>query len=92
MTDTGRGLLFAVASIASSVSKRHAALVTTKSSTTGARRGLGLALVRQVVESRNGMISVGHDNGAVFTAVLPQCVAVAHEAREAPREKAPAKP
>jgi two-component system CitB family sensor kinase len=48
--------------------------VTTKSSTTGARRGLGLALVRQVVESRSGMISVGHDGGAVFTAVLPRCV------------------
>jgi two-component system CitB family sensor kinase len=48
--------------------------VTTKSSATGARRGLGLALVRQVVESRSGMISVGHDGGAVFTAVLPQCV------------------
>src|SRR5580693_3183946 len=48
--------------------------VTTKSSTTGARRGLGLALVRQVVERRGGMISVGHDAGAVFTAVLPKCV------------------
>jgi len=48
--------------------------VTTKSSTTGARRGLGLALVRQVVESRGGMVSVGHDGGAVFTAVLPGCV------------------
>ncbi len=50
--------------------------VTTKSSTTGARRGLGLALVRQVVEGRGGMISVGHDGGAVFTAVLPKCVGV----------------
>ena len=48
--------------------------VTTKSSTTGARRGLGLALVRQVVTGRGGMISVGHDGGAVFTAVLPNCV------------------
>lgn len=48
--------------------------VTTKSSATGARRGLGLALVRQVVESRSGMISVGYDGGAVFTAVLPRCV------------------
>ena len=48
--------------------------VTTKTSTTGARRGLGLALVRKVVEGRGGMISVGHDAGAVFTAVLPQCV------------------
>ena len=46
--------------------------VTTKTSTTGARRGLGLALVRKVVEGRGGMISVGHDSGAVFTAVLPQ--------------------
>ncbi|MBV9206351.1 MAG: sensor histidine kinase [Actinobacteria bacterium] len=45
--------------------------VTTKSSATGARRGLGLALVRQVVEGRGGMISVGHDGGAVFTAVIP---------------------
>ena len=50
--------------------------VTTKSSTTGARRGLGLALVRKVVEGRGGMISVGHDSGAVFTAVLPKCVGV----------------
>jgi two-component system CitB family sensor kinase len=53
--------------------------VTTKSSATGARRGLGLALVRQVVESRGGMISVGHDDGAVFTAVLPRCVGVSAE-------------
>jgi two-component system CitB family sensor kinase len=50
--------------------------VTTKSSATGARRGLGLALVRQVVEGRGGMISVGQDGGAVFTAVLPECVGV----------------
>ncbi len=54
--------------------------VTTKSSTTGARRGLGLALVRQVVTGRGGMISVGHDGGAVFTAVLPKCVGVAGDA------------
>jgi two-component system, CitB family, sensor kinase len=49
--------------------------VTTKSSATGARRGLGLALVRQIVEGRGGMISVGQDGGAVFTAVLPGCLA-----------------
>ena len=48
--------------------------VTTKSSVTGARRGLGLALVRQIVEGRGGMISVGDDGGAVFTAVLPGCL------------------
>jgi two-component system CitB family sensor kinase len=49
--------------------------VTTKSSATGARRGLGLALVRQIVEGKGGMISVGQDDGAVFTAVLPECLA-----------------
>jgi sensor histidine kinase regulating citrate/malate metabolism len=54
--------------------------VTTKSSATGARRGLGLALVRQVVTGRGGMISVGHDDGAVFTAVLPMCLGAAQEA------------
>jgi two-component system CitB family sensor kinase len=48
--------------------------VTTKSSVTGARRGLGLALVRQIVESMGGMVSVGQDVGAVFTAVLPGCL------------------
>jgi two-component system, CitB family, sensor kinase len=49
---------------------------TTKSSPAGARRGLGLALVRQVAERRNGMVSVGRDGGAVFTVVLPGCLAV----------------
>jgi two-component system CitB family sensor kinase len=48
--------------------------VTTKSSVTGARRGLGLALVRQIVEGMGGMVSVGQDVGAVFTAVLPGCL------------------
>jgi signal transduction histidine kinase len=74
--------------------------VTTKSSVTGARRGLGLALVRRVVESRGGMISVGHDQGAVFTAVLPNCLApgaageaVAGEGEAAAEsEEAPASP
>src|SRR5579863_3318332 len=48
--------------------------VTTKSAVTGARRGLGLALVRQIVEGMGGMVSVGQDGGAVFTAVLPGCL------------------
>ena len=48
--------------------------VTTKSSVTGARRGLGLALVSQIVEGVGGMVSVGQDGGAVFTAVLPGCL------------------
>jgi two-component system, CitB family, sensor kinase len=54
--------------------------VTTKSSVTGARRGLGLALVRQIVEGMGGMVSVGQDGGAVFTAVLPGCLAPADAA------------
>jgi two-component system, CitB family, sensor kinase len=48
--------------------------VTTKSSVTGARRGLGLALIWQIVEDMGGMVSVGQDGGAVFTAVLPGCL------------------
>jgi two-component system CitB family sensor kinase len=52
---------------------------TSKSSLAGARRGLGLALVRQVVERRSGMISVGQDGEAVFTASLPGCLAPEHE-------------
>jgi two-component system CitB family sensor kinase len=54
--------------------------VTTKSSVTGARRGLGLALVRQIVEGLGGMVSVGQDGGAVFTAVLPGCLEPAEPA------------
>ncbi|HLI39526.1 MAG TPA: sensor histidine kinase [Streptosporangiaceae bacterium] len=50
---------------------------TSKSSLTGARRGLGLALVRQITQRRGGMVSVGHDQGAVFTAVLPRCLGAA---------------
>lgn len=45
--------------------------VSTKESVTGARRGLGLALIRQIIEREGGTISVGQDVGAVFTAVLP---------------------
>ena len=40
--------------------------VTTKSSVTGARRGRGLAPVRQVVTGRGGMISVATTPGGVF--------------------------
>ncbi|HEV2373209.1 MAG TPA: sensor histidine kinase [Streptosporangiaceae bacterium] len=54
---------------------------TSKSSPTGARRGLGLALVRQITERRGGMVSVGRDGGAVFTVVLPGCLDVPATAR-----------
>jgi len=58
--------------------------VTTKSSVTGARRGLGLALVRQIVNGMGGMVSVGQDGGAVFSAVLPGCLAAQPGERPAP--------
>jgi two-component system CitB family sensor kinase len=62
---------------------------TSKPSPTGVRRGLGLALVRQTAERRGGMISVGGDNGAVFTVVLPGCLdpAAALRARNTPTTK-----
>jgi two-component system CitB family sensor kinase len=66
--------------------------VTTKSSVTGARRGLGLALVRQIVEGRGGMISVGHDGGAVFTAVLPGCLTAERAPDPATEPATPANP
>ncbi|HLI23617.1 MAG TPA: ATP-binding protein, partial [Acidimicrobiales bacterium] len=47
---------------------------TTKASPDGTRRGIGLALVRQVVERWGGAVEVGGDDGAVFTATLPGCL------------------
>lgn len=47
---------------------------TTKQSRTGAHRGLGLALVRQLVCRRGGMIQVSGERGAVFTVLLPRCL------------------
>jgi two-component system CitB family sensor kinase len=63
--------------------------VTTKESATGARRGLGLALVRQIVERRGGMVSVGRDEGAVFTAVLPASLRADTGAPSAAADDAP---
>jgi two-component system, CitB family, sensor kinase len=62
---------------------------TSKSSPTGARRGLGLALVRQITERRGGMVSVGRDGGAVFTVVLPGCLAAPDPAGQPERLAAP---
>jgi len=49
----------------------------TKDSRSGARRGLGLALVRQTVERRGGFVEVGNRDGAVFSVLLPGCMRVA---------------
>jgi two-component system CitB family sensor kinase len=46
--------------------------VSTKASMSGARRGLGLALVRQVTEKLGGTVSARNDGGAIFTVVLPR--------------------
>ena len=62
---------------------------TSKSSPTGASRGLGLALVRQITQRRGGMISVGRDAGAVFTAVLPGCVRPSDQPESAGEEPVP---
>jgi len=52
---------------------------TTKPSRTGARRGLGLALVREVVARRGGVVDVGQEVGAVFSVLLPGIVLGASE-------------
>lgn len=44
---------------------------TTKTSAEGSRRGLGLALVRQVASRRGGEVTVVNQGGAVFTVRLP---------------------
>ncbi|MGH9302932.1 MAG: ATP-binding protein [Acidimicrobiales bacterium] len=44
---------------------------TTKASFSGARRGLGLTLVRQVVERHGGLVAVETEIGAVFSVLLP---------------------
>jgi two-component system CitB family sensor kinase len=54
---------------------------TTMWAPSGAHRGIGLALVRQITERRGGMLSVGRDSGAVFTAVLPAVVSLPETAR-----------
>ena len=66
--------------------------VTTKASAAGARRGLGLALVRQIVEGCGGMVSVGHDDGAVFTAMLPGCLSADAPTDETTRPRQSTRP
>jgi two-component system CitB family sensor kinase len=52
---------------------------TTKPSRTGARRGLGLALVRETVARRGGLVDVHQEVGAVFSVLLPGVAAPAPE-------------
>lgn len=50
---------------------------TTKVSDTGSRRGLGLAVLQQLVHRRGGQVTVGADprsGGALFSVVLPAAV------------------
>ncbi len=51
----------------------------TKESRSGARRGLGLALLRQIVQRRGGFVEVSKQEGAVFTVLLPGCLRRAAE-------------
>jgi two-component system CitB family sensor kinase len=55
----------------------------TKHSPSGASRGMGLALVRQVVQRRGGTVVVEGDRGAVFRVSLPLSV-VDNVGEEAP--------
>ncbi len=49
----------------------------TRPRTGGRRRGIGLALVREVVRRNGGEVTVAGEAGAIFTARLPLRVAVA---------------
>ncbi|MDQ6876725.1 MAG: histidine kinase, partial [Candidatus Dormibacteraeota bacterium] len=44
---------------------------TTKAAAPGSRRGLGLALVKQVAARRDGRVTVVNQGGAMFTVRLP---------------------
>ncbi len=50
---------------------------TTKSRSGGRRRGIGLALVREVAHRNHGEVAVANEGGAVFTVRLPLRVAAA---------------
>jgi two-component system CitB family sensor kinase len=76
MAPAGTDLVLSVADSGSGVPEPDRAAIfadgwTTKPSRTGARRGLGLALVREVVGRRGGVVDVGQDVGAVFSVLLP---------------------
>lgn len=55
---------------------------TTKCSPSGARRGLGLALVHKLVTRRGGIVSVDSEVGATFRVRLPAFVTVPREPHE----------
>jgi two-component system CitB family sensor kinase len=78
---SGGDLLVQVADSGPGVSEAHRAAVfvdgwSTKASRSGARRGLGLALVSQIVQRRGGFVEIGRRDGAVFSVLLPGCVTV----------------
>jgi two-component system CitB family sensor kinase len=61
---------------------------TTKPSRTGARRGLGLALVRETVARRGGLVDVRQEVGAVFSVLLPGVAAPPPEHLSVPEDAA----
>lgn len=79
LTTFGPDLLVRVSDSGAGVDGTHRDMIfvdgwTTKGSRSGARRGLGLALVRQIVERRGGFIEVGDGAGGVFSVLLPGSV------------------
>lgn len=68
VSDSGSGIL---------ESDREAIFIdgwSTKKSPSGARRGLGLALIRQIVDRRGGSIVASGTEGAEFSVLLPGCL------------------
>ena len=81
VTDSGPGIM------AEDVNRVFVDGYTTKVPTTGIGRGLGLAVVHQLVQRRRGTVRLGNDpvlGGAQFVVLLPDSVAAAGGAPDLP--------